>query len=136
MLSPGGNWLAYVSNRSGRPEVCVCVRPFPDGGDQQVSGGGAQPRWRRDGRELYYVEGDTLMTVTVTTEPSLSIGSPTRLFSDPGLLQPLPGIRQYDVAASGERFIVVTPYAAAGEFPAAIRVVENWYEQFRGRGQD
>jgi dipeptidyl aminopeptidase/acylaminoacyl peptidase len=134
-LSPNGNWLAYVSNRSGRDEVYV--RPFPDGGDQQVSGsGGAQPRWRRDGREIYYVEGDTLLAVSVTAGPGLSIGSPTRLFSDPGLVQQFPGARQYDVAAGGQRFIVATPYAAAGESPAAIRVVQNWYEQFRGREQE
>lgn len=135
MLSPDGNWLAYVSNRSGRYEVYI--RLFPDGGDQQVSSdGGGQPRWRRDGRELYYVQGDTLMAATVITKPGLSIGSPTPLFSDRGLLQPLPGTRQYDVAADGERFIVATPYAAAGESPAAIRVVQNWYEQFRGREQE
>ena len=134
-LSPDGNWLAYVSNRSGRHEVYV--RPFPEGDDQQVSSdGGGQPRWRRDGRGLYYVQGDTLVAATVITKPGLTIGSSVRLFSEPGLPPLLPGGRHYDVAADGQRFIVVTPYAAAGESPAAIRVVQNWYEQFRGREQE
>ena len=135
MLSPDGKWLAYVSNRYGRDEVYV--RPFPDGDDQQMSSaGGAQPRWRQDGGEIYYVEGDTLMAVRVATEPSLSIGPPVQLFSDSGLVQLLPGGRQYDVTADGQRFIVAVPYVEAGESPPAIRVVQNWYEQFRGREQE
>jgi hypothetical protein len=93
--------------------------------------------WSHDGKHfLDYVQDDTLMAVRVATEPSLSIGPPVQLFSDPGLVQLLPGSRQYDVAADGQRFIVATPYAAAGESPPTIRVVENWYEQFRGREQE
>ncbi len=75
----------------------------------------------------------TLMAVSVTVEPNLSAGAPERLFSDPGLVQLLPGERQYDVAAGGQRFIVSTPVVEAGESPPAIRVVQNWYEEFRDR---
>ena len=53
--------------------------------------------------------------------------------SDPGLVQSLPGSRHYDAAAGGQRFILSTPVAEAGESPPAIRVVQNWYEEFRDR---
>ena len=73
-FSPDGRFLAYSSNESGRREVYVL--PFPDGaGKRQVSvNGGAQVRWRSNGKELYYVEGATLMAVPVSTEPTFTLG--------------------------------------------------------------
>ena len=75
----------YTSDESGRFEVYV--RSFPAGtGKRQIStGGGTQPRWSRDGKEIFYVEGDTLMAVGVTTTPSFSAGSPEVLLDHPGL---------------------------------------------------
>ena len=132
-FSPNGRYLAYCSNESGRFEVYV--RPFPEGeGKWQVSqSGGGQPRWSRDGTELYYVEGDTLVAVGVRMTPSFSSGSPERLFSDPGLIRRWPH-PSYDVSADGERFLMVEP--VGGWRPAAIRVVQNWYEEFRDRDRD
>lgn len=65
-LSPDSRWIAYTSNASGRNEVFV--QRFPEGGGRrQVSvNGGSQARWRADGDELFYVEGETLMAVPVT----------------------------------------------------------------------
>jgi Tol biopolymer transport system component len=75
-LSPDGRWLAYVSDESGRSEISV--RPFPDpGGKFAIStDGGSEPRWSRDGRELFYRNGDKMMAVTMATgsTPNSGIG--------------------------------------------------------------
>lgn len=134
-LSPDGRCLAYASNRTGDFEVYV--RPFPEGGREQIvsRNGGRNPRWRGDGKELYYVEGNTLVAVEATTSPSCSAGAATPLFSDAGLLDN-DGFRPYDVTEDGQRFVVVTPAEGAGESRPVIRVVQNWFEEFRDREQD
>ena len=69
MFSPDGRWLAYTSNESGRDEVYVLSYPGP-GGKRQISNqGGSQPLWARDGRELFYRNGNRFMAVSVETEP-------------------------------------------------------------------
>ena len=85
-FSPDGRWLAYASNESGRYEIYI--RTFPEaGGKWQVSAaGGVQPRWRRDGRELFYVAPDTrLMAVPLRLAPdthTLEAGAACRTLSD------------------------------------------------------
>ncbi len=132
--SPDGRYVAYVSDESGRNEVYL--RPFPQGGPQTVvsSDGGTQVRWHRDGKELFYVEDGSLVAVPVSTEPTLSLGAPTRLFEHVGLVREGRQERGYDVSADGQKFVVAEP---VGETPkASIRVVQNWYEEFRDREQD
>ena len=126
-FSPDGRFVAYYSDESGRFEVYA--RPFlEDGKRVQVSmNGGAQPRWSRNGKEIYYVEGDTLVSVGVTTTPSLSVGSESKLFRHSGL----PGdsnVPRYDVSSDGQKFVVVETLEE--ESPPVIRVVQNWYEEF------
>src|SRR5262249_6998124 len=80
-LSPDGRWLAYVSDESGRNEVYV--QSFPRGGGKRLvsTGGGSSPRWRRDGRELFYYAGDgKLMAAPVRSGESFEIGSVVSLF--------------------------------------------------------
>ncbi len=135
-FSPDGRFIAYCSNESG--EVGVYVRPFPQGGARwQVSSGeGRQPRWRRDGKEIFYVEGDTMIAVSVSTRPGFSVGKPARLFQNPTLPWTLTGFAvRYDVSPDGERFVLREP-VGSGDSPPAIRVVENWFEEFRDRDQD
>ena len=132
-FSPDSRYLAYCSEESGRFEVYVRPFPHPDGIWQISSNGGGQPRWNKDGTELFYVEGDTLIAVEVTTRPTFSFGSAKRLFSSPSLVEQWPH-PAYDVSADGERFVLIEP--VGGPQPAAIRVVQNWYEEFRDRGQD
>ena len=132
-FSPDGRFVAYSSDESGRNEVYV--RPFPGAeGMWQVSGnGGTQPRWSKDGKELFYVERDTLMTVAAATNPSFTSGAVTRLFQDASL----PGTtHRYDVSADGRRFVLTEPVAVAEEKPPSIHIVQNWYEEFRDREQD
>jgi Tol biopolymer transport system component len=123
-LSPDGRWLAYQSNESGRNDVYV--QSFPNASDKtRVSpAGGTSPRWRRDGKELFYVGADRkLMSVLIRTSPTkLDLSSPTPLFE----IQPQSGfpVRQpYDVARDGQRFLVTIP-AESADTP--ITVVVNW----------
>ncbi len=137
-FSPDGRYVAYVSNESGQMEVYV--QPFPEGGRKVTvsSNGGRQVRWSRDGKELFYVEGQTLVAVSVSSGSSFSAGSATRLFEHPGLGLGA-GILSapYDVSADGQRFVVAEPLGeGADATKPSIRVVQNWYEEFRGREQD
>ncbi|MCP5110052.1 MAG: hypothetical protein GY953_04380 [bacterium] len=122
--------MAYFSDESGRNEVYV--RPFPTGESRwQVStDGGRQPRWSRDGKELFYVEGNALVVARVTTRPWFSVVTATRLFESRGFGDA--GSHYYDVSADGQRILVPEPIHAEGREPV-IQVVENWYEEFRER---
>jgi Tol biopolymer transport system component len=123
-LSPDGRWLAYVSNESGRRELYV--RSFDgSGGRTQVSaGGGDQPRWRRDGKELFFLADDgTIMAAAVTTGATFSVEPPQPLLIKTE--RDITGARYtYDVADLGKRFLV---NRAFGADPApAITVILNW----------
>ena len=135
-FSPDGRYVAYVSDESGEWEIYV--RPFPQGGRRSTvsSNGGTQPRWSRDGKELFYVEGGTLVAVSVSSGPTFSVGSARRLFEHPGL-RDNPGkasYPQYDVSADGRQFVLPERVDLGEEAPKpSIRVVQNWFEQFRDR---
>ena len=126
MFSPDVRWIAYTSNESGSPEVYV--RAFPDAGARwQVSvRGGAQPRWRRDGKELFYLALDgRLMAVAVNATPAgIETGPPRPLF-DTGIRGGFLDRRnQYLVTKDGQRFLV--NLSAEDENSAPITVVMNW----------
>ena len=105
-FSPNGRYVAYVSNESGSDQVYI--RPFSGDGRLRVSlDGGAQPRWRRDGKELIFVSGDTLMAASVTLRPELTIGAPEELFKAEGLAGSF--APRYDVVADGRRFVLTEP---------------------------
>ena len=137
-FSPDGRYVAYVSNESGQFEVYV--QPFPEGGRKVTlsNNGGRKVRWSRDGKELFYVEGQTLVAVSVSSGSSFSVGSATPLFGHPGLglgagLDSAP----YDVSADGQRFILAEPVGEGADArEPSIRVVQNWFEEFRDREQD
>ena len=136
-LSPDGRFVAYLSDESGRTEVYV--RPFPQGGGKwQISAnGGSSQRWSKDGKELFYVEGETLMAVAVSMAEGFSAGSVKALFEHPGLGGGLSST--YDVSADGQRFVVVEDVGSEeGEEakPPSIHVVQNWFEEFKDREQD
>jgi Tol biopolymer transport system component len=111
-LSPDGRFVAYRSNESGRHEIYV--GPFPEGtGKWQVSvNGGQHPRWRSDGKELYYVEPSlgqgALMAVSVSTELTFALGQPQRLFESTDLNAGR-NVVPYDVSTDGQRFVTVAP---------------------------
>jgi eukaryotic-like serine/threonine-protein kinase len=131
-ISPDGGYVAYVSDESGREEVYV--DSFPERGRRVTisSNGGAKHRWSRDGEELFYVEGgETLMTVAVSTEGEFNAGAATHLFKHPGLGKG-GSHPPYDVSPDGQQFLLAEP--AHGETgQRVIRVVLNWFEEFRDR---
>lgn len=118
-VSPTNRWLAYMSNESGRAEVYV--RSFPDaGGKYQISkDGGTAPRWRGDGKELFFTGAEgQLMAVPIAGEAALQVGSAVTLFRTQLLPTGIGFRQQYDVTRDGQRFLlnVLTENAA----PSAI----------------
>jgi len=122
-FSPDGRWVAYVSNESGVKEVYVrdFAAAFTNGdtavaGSRLVSkGGGSSPRWRRDGRELFYLAPNgTMMAIDVTTGSEFHAETPTPLFQTP------PGTIVGDVTPDGKRFLLVQSGAAP------FTVLLNW----------
>ena len=126
-VSPDGNWLAYCSDESGRYEVYV--RSFPSGTAlRQVSDQGAcQPRWSRNGRELFYVRGSALVAVEARFEGGeFEPGSRATLFRHRGLRSTLPYRRNYDVSGDGRRFVTIDSVDQPEERDRRTRVVQNW----------
>ena len=131
-LSPDGRFIAYGSNQSGEREIYI--RSFPEGtGLRRVSAnGGTQVRWRKDGKEMFYVEGDSLMAVPVATTPTLTIGAAEKLFSDDSLVfRASIHWLNYDVTPDGQKFILRE--AEAGTDDVKLRVVQNWFAEFQDR---
>jgi serine/threonine protein kinase/Tol biopolymer transport system component len=128
-ISPDGKWLAYYSNESGRNEVYVQNFPVASAKYQISNEGGFSSRWRRDGKEIYYVspEGKLVAVPVRTTEKNIEVGAPSVLF-EVGASTPLGsgyGTRQqYDVTADGQRFIVNVPAEQTVESP--LTVISNW----------
>jgi serine/threonine-protein kinase len=123
-VSPDGRWVVYTSDESGKNQVYA--RPFPGpGGKTSISiEGGQEPRWSRDGRELFYRDPDKneLMAVDIQTNPTFQAGQPRALFE----------LRSanWDAAPDGKRFLAVKePQTAAGE--AKLEAVVNWFEELR-----
>jgi Tol biopolymer transport system component len=118
-----GKWLAYSSEESGRWQIYVISFPAGDQKRQISTNGGAQPRWRRDGKELYYLATDgKMMAVDINTSAGIGSGIPRTLF-DTGL-NVQPTLDQYAVTSDGQRFLILKPIAGAS--PAPITVIVNW----------
>ena len=121
-LSPDGQLIAWGENRTGRWEVFGAT--FPSFHDiKQVSlAGGAQPRWRGDGRELFFIDPQgKMMSATVERGSPAKIGIPRKLI-DTGLI-PDPTINQYAVTKEGLKFLVLEPHKG---FLETYSVVLNW----------
>jgi hypothetical protein len=124
-FSPDGRWMAYASNESGQPQIYVQAIPASGAKSQISTAGGDQPRWRRDGKELFYVSADQkLMAVPVKTGAVFEIGSPQPLFEIQPVYPPLTGRFAYQPTADGQRFLVTAPVSGAATPP--ITVVLNW----------
>jgi hypothetical protein len=117
--------MAYASNETGRFDVYVQPIP-PSGAKWQIStAGGNQPRWRADGKELYYLAADRkLMAVSIRTGAILEAGIPQALFETrtPAHLPTTPQL--YDPASDGKRFLMITVGAETGTVP--LTVTTNW----------
>ena len=125
VLSPDGQWLAYSPAESGRVEVVVT--PFPGPGERiPISyGGGYEPKWRADGRELFYIANDgQLMAVAVTLGAPPRFEAPQPLFQTGLDVVNLPFFWRYDVTSDGQRFLMIQP--SRDRASSAATVVLNW----------
>ena len=131
-FSPDGKWVAYSSNESGAVEIYV--RPFPasTGGKWLVSnGGGRQARWRRDGKELFYVapNGDMMSVDVKSTAGTLEASTPKVLFHPPILGGQGGGPTaawRYDVSRDGQRFLINA--ATEEKTSTPVTVTTHWTE--------
>jgi serine/threonine protein kinase len=130
-FSPDGRWLAYETSESGRFEIVVQPFPVPNGKWQVSTNGGIQPRWRADGKELYFVAPDSqLMAASITAAgATFSAGTPVPLF--PVMLPPGLGAnnQQYAVSRDG-RFLINQPVETSNTAP--ITLLLNWHPE-RGK---
>jgi len=130
-FSPDGRWVAYASNESGKWEIYVA--PFPGrGGNWKVStAGGSEPRWRRDGKELFYLAPDgALMAIEVKEGPTFDAGVAKPLFQTQ-VRQQVSSVDlfSYDVSADGQRFLVNTD---VGDVTSpALTIVLNWAAELK-----
>ncbi len=121
-FSPDGKWVAYVSDDSQRDEVYVAPFPGPGGKRQISTAGGNFPRWREDGRELFYMglNGVSLMTAEVSVKGgSIEVGAVRSLG-----IPTFTGGYLYDVSADGQRFLLAA--APEQKSSAPLTLVYNW----------
>ena len=126
-FSPNGKWIAYASNQLGHSEIYAQPFPGTEGAKPVSSAGGSQPRWRSDGKELFYIALDNQLMAVQTTfgsnGQSLQLGPPEALFAsriaDPGPVR----THLYAVASDGQRFLIEQ---TTDEGTATLTVVRNW----------
>jgi eukaryotic-like serine/threonine-protein kinase len=133
-FSPDSRWVAYASDESGRYEICV--RPFLPGGDRRgqslvSTGGGMQPRWRSDGKELFYLSPDRkLMAVNVQIEPTFQSETPHALFETSAQAYAnSSAVFRYDISKDGTRFLMLVP--STGVSSSSATVVLNWRAELK-----
>jgi serine/threonine protein kinase len=136
-FSPDGKWIAYQSNESGRFQIYVQPFPGPGGKFQISSNGGAQVRWNKNGKEIFYVSLDSKMmaaSVKLSADgQSLETGTPAALFPVRIAGGPLPGYasrQHYAVSSDGQRFLVNLDVDEGTASP--ITLILNWHPE-RGK---
>jgi len=132
-FSPDGRWMAYGSNESGRSEIYVAPFPTAKGKWQVSSSGGTFPRWRGDGKELFYLGPDNRIRATeiAARRNSVRLGSTQTLFTSvgPTNVQTVPTpISPFDVTADGNRFLINT-MADAGGTAEPVALIVNWSQK-------
>ncbi|HKI95132.1 MAG TPA: protein kinase [Gemmatimonadales bacterium] len=130
-LSPDGRWIAYTLANGSTRSIEIYVAPFPSvTAPSQISqGDGMEPRWARNGRELFFKSGGRLMAVDVGVGPTLSVGSPHPLFS----VLPYRSAfnrQEYDVAPDGRHFVMIRD---VGEGSETVMYVEHWFTELEAK---
>ena len=139
-FSPDGRWLAYCSNESGRPQVYAKAFPGPGPKVQVSNEGGTDPVWRRDGRELFYRNGDSMMVAGISNAATFAAGRPEELWrghyshgmssscGTPGLTS-----SNYDVTPDGRRFLMIRDDDLDTSSASSIVVVLGWAQELSRR---
>ncbi len=127
-FSPDGKWIVYVSSESGDDEVFV--RPFPGPGSrvQISSGGGDEPVWSRDGRQIFYRSGDMVVEADILgAGASLSLGARRPVWPLTTPSDEVRGSATYDVSPDGQRIIFAQPTGSEQK----LVVIQNWFTEVR-----
>jgi eukaryotic-like serine/threonine-protein kinase len=125
-FSPDGRWMAYASNETGSMEIYVSSFPTGNGKWQVSSAGGDEPRWRQDGKELFYLSSEgKMMAVAVTAGARFQANSPVTLFqTHPRHPVSAQDAFSYDVSGDGQRFLIITKVDETNAAPLSILL--NW----------
>jgi serine/threonine protein kinase/Tol biopolymer transport system component len=125
-FSPDGRWMAYASNETGKMEIYVSPFLSATGKWQVSTGGGQEPRWRQDGKELFYVSAEgKMMAVAVTAGASFEAGSPVALFQTHRRQSiAAQDVFSYDVSGGGQRFLIATKVDEGNAAP--LSALLNW----------
>jgi eukaryotic-like serine/threonine-protein kinase len=125
-FSPDGKWVGYASNETGKWEIYVTSFPDAKGKWQISNGGGTQPRWRGDGKELFYLSPDNkMMAVPLAPGAVIDAGTPIELFqASPREMVATSEMAAYDVTKDGQRFLINTQVKGADTPP--MSVILNW----------
>jgi Tol biopolymer transport system component len=130
-FSPDGRWLTYWSDETGRDEVFVQDFPARSIKFQVSTDGGSEPRWRQDGRELFYLgTNGQMMSVAVIPGPELKLGVPAPVFQTRLFSQPVAQMRRYAVSPDGQRFLM---NVVGGNSLPPITIIMNWQKALEGR---
>jgi len=121
-VSPDGRCIAFSSDDSGQPEIYVQAFPIPKQRWPVSAKGGSDPKWRRDGRELFYISADRkLMAIPVTPGEVPAFGAPVALFGEVAFDSIREGTA-YDVSADGRHFLILK----TGGSPPQLNAILNW----------
>ena len=138
-ISPNGRLLAYMSTDSGQPEVFLTRFPEGTGRWQVSNGGGSQPRWAAGSGELFFIGGSgptsrMLTSVDLGTGPEIAIGVPEQLFSlSDNFNNSLKSEEGFDVAADGNRFVMVRSSSSGPASSPRMILVQNWRQELPDR---
>jgi eukaryotic-like serine/threonine-protein kinase len=136
-VSPDGRWMAYQSDEFGRREIYVCPFPNVNKGKWKVStDGGSSPLWSPNSLEICYRNDDSVMAVSIKTEPTFSVGKPEKLFSGTYVTAASGDVPPWAISPDGKRFLMLKPAQPAGKAPASeaprrITIVVNWLEELK-----
>ena len=125
-FSPDGRWIAYASDETGQMQVYLRPFPGPDPKEPVSTQGGTQPAWNRNGRELFYRNGNKMMVVDVSTNPRLVLSQPRQLFEQPYGFFTIT-VPNYDVSLDGQRFLMVKDESGSQR----LNLVLNWFEELK-----
>ena len=131
-ISPNGEWIAYTSNEAG--DYGVYVQAYPELGQRHtISNSGAEPLWSRDGRELFYRDGDAMMVVDVEYDPTFLPSSARQLFTGNYYGPAIDCCRSYGIHPDGQRFLMIKEEeqtaSASEERGARAILVQNWFAE-------